>query len=45
MLDQGRIVERGHHEALLTRGGVYAAMWARQQEADERAAALAAVAE
>jgi ATP-binding cassette subfamily B protein len=45
VLDQGRIVERGDHASLLMRGDVYAAMWARQQEADERAAALAAVAE
>ena len=45
VLDEGRIVERGDHAFLLSQAGVYAAMWARQQEADERAAALAAVAE
>src|SRR5215472_5973563 len=33
VLDRGRIVERGNHGVLLRRQGVYAAMWARQQEA------------
>jgi ATP-binding cassette subfamily B protein len=44
VLEGGRIVERGDHAALLARGGAYAAMWQRQQEAEEEAAALSAVA-
>ncbi|MBK5927947.1 ABCB family ABC transporter ATP-binding protein/permease [Rhodobaculum claviforme] len=30
VLEDGRIVEEGHHDALLARGGKYAAMWMRQ---------------
>ena len=43
VLDAGRIAERGDHDALLRQGGLYAAMWRRQQEAARREAALAAV--
>jgi ATP-binding cassette, subfamily B, heavy metal transporter len=40
VLDEGRIIERGRHRALVAAGGVYAAMWARQQAEAEREAAL-----
>ncbi|MBV9824072.1 MAG: ABC transporter ATP-binding protein/permease [Alphaproteobacteria bacterium] len=38
VLDGGQIVERGHHRELLARGGAYATMWTRQQEAAAREA-------
>src|SRR5271166_6049405 len=34
VLDKGLIAERGTHEALLEKGGVYAALWSRQREVD-----------
>jgi ABC-type transport system involved in Fe-S cluster assembly fused permease/ATPase subunit len=33
VLAEGRIVERGTHDALLARNGLYASMWRRQQHA------------
>jgi ATP-binding cassette subfamily B protein len=42
VLEGGRIVERGDHAKLLLRRGIYATMWARQQEAARREAVLAA---
>lgn len=41
VLDQGRIAERGRHADLLSKGGLYAAMWNRQREADEARRKLA----
>src|ERR1700716_629436 len=35
VLDQGVIAERGTHQQLLARGGLYASMWNRQREAQE----------
>jgi ATP-binding cassette subfamily B protein len=37
VLEDGQIVERGHHAELLAKGGAYATMWARQQSAVEEA--------
>jgi ATP-binding cassette, subfamily B, heavy metal transporter len=34
VLDKGVVVERGRHEELLVRGGLYAALWNRQREVD-----------
>jgi len=34
VLENGRVVERGDHDTLIASGALYAAMWARQQEAD-----------
>ena len=45
VLDQGRIVERGTHPALLAQGGLYASMWSRQREAEEAREKLALVGE
>jgi len=41
VLDQGEIVERGTHVALLAKGGLYASMWNRQREAEEAREKLA----
>ncbi len=40
VLDKGVVVERGSHTVLLAKGGVYAAMWNRQREADQAREAL-----
>jgi ATP-binding cassette subfamily B protein len=42
VLDAGRIVERGRHDALIARDGHYAQMWRLQQQAQQAAAQAAA---
>ena len=45
VLDHGNICERGTHHDLLAKGGAYAAMWQRQQEAQRAEEILQEVAE
>jgi ATP-binding cassette subfamily B protein len=45
VLDQGTIVERGTHQQLLAKGGLYAGMWNRQREAEQARETLARVGE
>ena len=41
VLDKGVVAERGTHAELLDKGGIYAALWARQREADAAREVLA----
>jgi ATP-binding cassette subfamily B protein len=45
VLDQGAIVERGTHHALLAKSGLYASMWNRQREAERARETLLRVGE
>jgi len=40
VIEEGRVVERGNHKKLLSKGGTYSIMWARQQEANQARVAL-----
>src|SRR5580693_5887224 len=43
VLDHGTVVERGTHQELLARSGLYASMWNRQREAEKARELLAEV--
>ncbi len=42
VLDKGVIAERGSHQELLERGGIYSALWSRQRQVDAAAGIAAA---
>ncbi len=44
VLDAGRVVERGHHDELLARGGLYCELWGEQATEQELEAAVEGVA-
>ncbi|WP_156256817.1 ABCB family ABC transporter ATP-binding protein/permease [Sandarakinorhabdus oryzae] len=44
VMDAGRIIERGRHDALLAKGAAYAEMWALQQAEDDDSEAASAAA-
>jgi len=35
VMDNGRIVQQGHHNALIATAGVYRRLWERQQAAEQ----------
>ncbi|MGI9416298.1 MAG: ABCB family ABC transporter ATP-binding protein/permease [Geminicoccaceae bacterium] len=43
VIEDGRVIERGHHHDLLARQGSYADMWARQQDAAPEEAATSRI--
>ncbi len=45
VLDKGVIAERGTHDVLLEKGGLYAALWNRQREVDQAQEAIRRAAE
>jgi ATP-binding cassette subfamily B protein len=45
VLDKGEIVERGSHQGLLAKAGLYASMWNRQREAEAAREKLALIGE
>jgi len=38
VMDQGRIVQQGHHRDLIQQPGVYRRLWEREQAADQLSA-------
>jgi ATP-binding cassette subfamily B protein len=40
VMDEGRVVESGTHEALLAQGGLYAASWKAQMRASKHSVAI-----